>query len=248
MLARSILVASGLIAGVTFRPASHAAIIRVEPFMGSVQESWEAYPNFNATVDTLGQRSYLSGSVSILAGTATISHPRMGIFEPRSANYSLGSSGSSQIAEGRKGIGLDFTGPQVLPQYVESASITFSTPLSTFGGYWGAATDYLFDPEVIEFRFYDVAGNLVGTDEKPYTRSHLINEAEMIYWGDGQLEWAGWQFITPVKRIEFGGGFIVADFLQANPIPEPSALALSLVASLIAAIGLRTSKAHLPAS
>lgn len=204
-----------------------AAQTRIEPFIGKSVEDFEAFANFNATIDTLGHRSFLTGITQIFSGQARISHPQIGIYEPAVANYNLGTSGDAQVANGQKGFGLGTVGPQILPEYVEFATIDFSEPAHQFGGYWGAATDYLFfDPEVIEFEFYDVAGNLVGTDERPYTRSFLIDEGQMIYFGDGEMLWTGWQFDVPVQRIVFGGGFIVADYLQANFVPEPSACAL----------------------
>jgi hypothetical protein len=203
-----------------------AALTRIQRFTGGLQESFEGFSNFNSTVDDLGHRYFLSGTTPLFEGQATITHPLVGIFEPTSADYSLGTSGKSQITDGRKGLGLGSTGPQVLPEFVEPASITFVTPLSSFGGYWGAGTDYLFDPQVIEFQFFNTLGVSIGSDEVPYSRSFLIDEGKMIYSGDGELQWMGWQFDVPVQRIVFRGGFVVADFLQADVIPEPATIVL----------------------
>ena len=199
---------------------------RVAPFTGEMQESWESFPNSNSTLDTLGHRSFLTESTSVFQGNAIFAHPKAGIYEPHVANFNLGSSGPAQSYDGNKGVGLESTGPLIGPGYVEPASITFSTPLIAFGGYWGAATDYLFDPEIIEFQFFDEQENIIGVEDVVYTRSYLVDESQMIFWGDGQLQWAGWQFDVPMKRVVFGGGSIVTDFLQANRIPEPSTLAL----------------------
>jgi hypothetical protein len=235
MWIRVAFIGTGLLSAHILNAKLHAASTRIEPFIGALQESWESFPNVNSTLETEGQRTFLHGPIRIFQDFATILHPRMGIYEPGSANYRLGSSGNAQVADGEKGIGLAVTGPQILPEFIEAASITFDMPLISFGGYWAAGTDYLFDPEVIEFKFYDAAGTLVGTDTWPYSRSFLINEPEMIFSGDGQLQWLGWQFFIPIKRIEFGGGAIVADFLQADAIPEPSTLvAIALLASLTA--------------
>ncbi len=230
LVVRIILLSSVFLVILVSGRLSKAAMTRVEPFLGAIQESWESFPNFNSTLDSLGHRSFLSQPTSVFQSNAIFAHPKAGIYERNSALYNLGSSGPAQSYDGEKGVGLDSTGPQILPEYVESASINFSNPLTEFGGYWGAATDYLFDPEIIEFEFFDSHENLIGVDEVVYTRSHLIDENQMIYWGDGQLQWAGWQFDVPMKRVVFGGGFIVADFLQANPIPEPASLALLFVA------------------
>ena len=242
MLSRIGFIAVALLSSHIFNTTVYAVSSRIEPFVGSFQESWESFPNFRSTLETLGHKSFLTGQVSVLNGLATISHPKMGIYEPDNANYYLGSSGPAQTAHGQKGVGLEVTGPQILPEYIEPASITFVTPISAFGGYWGAGTDYLYDPEVIEFQFFDTAGNLVGADAWPYTRSFLIDESQMVYWGDGKLQWSGWQFDVPVQRVVFGGGAIVADYLQASPIPEPSSLVV-----IYLAIGISAGFIHRPA-
>jgi hypothetical protein len=231
MSVRISFIAIALLGGHFFNLGVHAASTRVEPFLGAIQESWESFPNFRSTLETLGHKSFLTGPMPIFNGMATISHPKMAIYEPGSANYNLGSSGDAQIAHGHKGLGLEVTGPQILPEYIEPASISFDQPVFSFGGYWAAGTDYLFDPEVIEFQFFDTSGNFVGSDEWPYSRSFQINEDQMIYWGDGELQWIGWEFFVPVQHIVFGGGAVVADFLQANPVPEPSSVALVLFGS-----------------
>jgi hypothetical protein len=226
MWIRVAFIGTGLITVHILSAKLHAASTRIEPFIGAVQESWESFPNVNSTLETQGQRTYLHGPIRIFQEFGTILHPKMGIYEPGSANYRLGSSGNAQVADGEKGMGLAVTGPQINPEFIEPASITFDRPVISFGAYWAAGTDDLFDPEVIEFKFYNAAETLVGTDTWSYSRSFLINEPEMIFSGDGLLQWLGWQFFIPIKRIEFGGGAIVADFLQANPIPEPSSVAL----------------------
>jgi hypothetical protein len=213
---------------------SIALTTRIAPFVGAVQESWESFPDFKSTVDTLGHRSFLSDPAIIFQGNAKIAHPKAAIYLPDTSNYYLGSSGPAQVYDGEKGVGLVSTGPQPLPDFIESASITFFTPLGSFGGYWGAGTDFLYDPEVIKFQFFDANDLQIGMDSVVYTRSHLIDESQMIFWGDGQLQWAGWQFDVPMKRVVFGGGAIVADFLQANPIPEPSSLAVVFAAGITA--------------
>jgi hypothetical protein len=203
------------------------AFTRIEPFSGDIQESWESFENFRSTVDTLGYRTFLSGPMPIFGGFASIDHPQFAVYEPHVANANLVTSGKAQTADGVRGLGLMSSGSQILPEHVEFAAITFSHPITAIGGYWGAATDYLYDPEVMAFQFFDSTGHMLATDEKPYTRSFLISEAQMVFWGDGMLEWVGWHFEVPVKKVSFGGGFIVADYLQANPIPEPRSLSLA---------------------
>jgi hypothetical protein len=212
-------------------PSTEGAAMRVEPFSGALQESWEAFESYRPA-DGIGPDVFLENPTQVFAGFAFLSHPKIAIYEVNSGSGAyLGSSGQAQAAHGIKGTGLGSTGP-ILPEYVESASITFARPLESFGGYWGAYTAYLFDPEIIEFQFFDAADNLVGSDARPYTRSFLLSEEKMIFEADGKLLWAGWQFDAPVKRITFGGGFIVADFLQANPIPEPALAALLIAGAL----------------
>jgi hypothetical protein len=200
---------------------ARGAITRVEPFSGEYQESWESFPNFDENDDLTGN-DFFPSPTAIFGGLASIAHPAAGVYEVNSgAQANLLTSGYAQAADGQKGFALASTGPQILPQFVQPAAINFSIPVTSFGGYWGAATDYLFDPEVIEFQFFGAMGNLLGRDDIPYTRSFLIDESSMVYFGDGQLQWAGWQFYEPVTRVVFSGGFVVGDYLQANPVPEP---------------------------
>lgn len=188
-----------------------AGVTPIGPFTGQISEDWESFDNYNQNPNFYEDAN---GPVSIFGGNAMISSPFSGqggimaIYEPGSADFGLGANGLAQVADGTKGMGLDTP---------TSATIDFSSDISDFGGYWGAA-----DP-VINFEFYDAGGLLIGTDTVSYSDPA----------GQGTLIWLGWTFNTGIASITYSGGFVVNDGLQANVLPSPGALAILALGGLV---------------
>lgn len=183
--------------------ANALTITEIGPFSGSLTESWESF--------TTGVQ--LADGSTIFGGNASISHPNMVIYDPGVFNFGIGSSGTAQVVDGFKGLGL---------RTDDVAQIDFNTPVSQFGGYWGAATDSTgVIPTTISLTFLDVSLNVIGTDSFTYLR--LGNP------GDGELEWHGWSSTEPFSAVQYSGEFVVNDSLQAEPgnvIPEPATMML----------------------
>jgi hypothetical protein len=66
-------------------------------------------------------------------------------------------------------------------------TISFSQPVSAFGAHWGSGLFCLADAANI-LTFQDVNGNVIGSDS-------------FQYGGNGELDWYGYAFATPVKTI-----------------------------------------------
>jgi hypothetical protein len=103
-----------------------------------------------------------------------------------------------------------------LDTFPSTATITFTDPVTDFGGYWGKAT--LFVDTLVTVSFFDVFSMLLGTDVFTYNQ------------GDGALDWHGWtSTMGGIKTVTYTGDFVINDFLQANGptvIPEPASLSL----------------------
>jgi hypothetical protein len=93
-----------------------------------------------------------------------------------------------------------------------TASITWSAPITTFGGYVGAAT-----PDgiatTLTVKFFDRSTTLFDSETFTYLRP-----------GDGVLEWHGWTSSVPFSSVSITGNFLALDGLEASvvPIPEPA--------------------------
>ena len=174
------------------------------PFIGSLQESWEAFPNYGDDPDF-----FMDNPTAIMGGAATISNPSMIIYEPgvAGANFNLGLSGDAQVADGAKGMGID--------DEAQTTTIDFATPVSSLGGYWGTATGEAYpDPNTVFLDFFDGANNLIDSKTFTYSRSGTGR--------DGLLEWHGWSSTVPIQSLTYTGDYVVNDALQANPGPEAS--------------------------
>jgi hypothetical protein len=185
---------------------SRAGLTPVAPFPGLYSETWESFPV------TAPLEIYLPDPTVIMGGSASISHPSMFTYNIRD----LGTSGYAVPSDGTILLGIDSIvhGP---------ATITFTVPIDRFGAYWGAATTIVIgDPALIQVQFFDESDILIGTDVLSYSRP-----------GDGVLEWQGWASDIPIKKIVYAEDYVVIDGLQANPVPEPVALALILPALLL---------------
>lgn len=199
-------------------PAAHAGIISIGPFAGSLTETWESFPNYTMPVRV----THLPNPTAIMDGAAAISNPFMAVYEPTDplAFFSLNTSGLAQVSDGSKGMGID--------SISQTTTITFSSPTTAFGAFWGEGTGGgLPDPNTVVLNFFDVFGNPIGTDSFSYSHSSL---------GDGGLDWHGWKSSIPIGSLTYTGDFVVTDGLQANKVPEPGTLLLlgSGLASILA--------------
>ena len=183
-------------------PLAQAAIAPVGPFTGSIGETWESFPNYTVP----GPVTFLSDPTTIFGGDASISNPLMVIYEPSAgATFGLINSGSAAVSDGVKGMGINN-----LDFHTAPATITFATGVSTFGGYWGAAT--VGSDAVVAVSFFDAGGGLLGADSFTYNHESTSN---------GALDWHGWMSTTPIMSLTYSGNLVVNDGLQANVIPEP---------------------------
>ena len=183
-----------------------AGVSTVGPFVGVLQESWESFANGHPV-----------GPLTIMGGNATFSSTHYMIYEPGVYSFGLGTSGMAQTADGAKGMG----------QHAESglANIVFSAPVSSFGGYFGAATlnPTYPDPAIINFEFFDVSGASIDTSSLSYTRSAQ---------GYGLLTCFGVVSSVPIGSLSLTGVYPVNDYLQADPasmIPAPGAIVLGSI-------------------
>lgn len=189
---------------------AQADLIPVGPFTGQLSESWESF----ATSPPEGP--YLPSPSTIMGGAATISGAQMAVFQPGVFDWSLGSSGYAQTANGTRAFGAGGAGDQ-------TTTILFATPVSDFGGYWGAFTSvYDGDPALIAISFYDATDALLATQVASYSRP-----------SDGVLEWHGWSSTVPIKRISFVEHRVAVDSMQASPVPEPTSLLLFAITCLV---------------
>jgi hypothetical protein len=193
---------------------ARGALVSVGPFSGQLSETWESFPASHGE-----PVQYLANPTVIMSGAAAISHPQMVVFDA-SAPVSLGSSGPAQPSDGVHAM--------TLSGLAQTASISFPNPIVRFGAYWGAVTapfdPDIGDPAVVNVRFYDSGHALVDNATFTYSRTG---------YADGLLEWQGWAFSAPISWIEYTEDGPVIDGLQADPVPEPSTLALLAVATTI---------------
>lgn len=186
----------------------------VSAFTGAWQESWETFPK-TPSIPSWPYYAYLPNGTVIFSGHGTVAggNPTgLDIFKAGVCCWGLGTSGLAQPAEGLQALGQN-AGMTV--------TITFADPISSFGGYFGAATGYGNpDPAVISASFYGPSQVLLGASAFSYTHSSDHS---------GILDWHGWVFDVPVSSVSLSGNFVTMDYLQANPyaaVPEPASLIL----------------------
>jgi len=170
-----------------------------------MSESWESFPVFSGT--------YLASPAAIMGGKATIANSQMAVYV--SGNAFLGTSGRAQVADGSRGLMLNY--------FAQTATITWNQPITQFGSYFAASTlqpGYNQDPDIITIKFFGPSASLLDTET--FTYSHSAT-------GDGGLDWHGWSFATPVSSISLTGDFLVMDGVQALVVPEPSAIVLLML-------------------
>jgi hypothetical protein len=176
-------------------------------FTGSAIESFEEFSQ--ADVFDLN-----NVPIPIFSGQATISGPAEYIWRNGTigdpATFALGNV-TAQAHDGNQGFGTSVAfGTNV---------ISFSTPVSEFGGYWASGTPI----QPILFRFYNFTGGVIGTDFIVYSPPNH----------DGTLQWFGWQSTAPISRIAYAGSWMVNDSLRIETVPEPSTTGLVLTGIVV---------------
>jgi len=214
------LIALGAVCLALLLPGKAKALITPEgPFTGNLTETWESFNTYNVGPSPV---NLLPAPTTIMGGSATISNPLMIVYSPlliRIADFSLVNSGMAQVSDGQKGMGVNAA--------AQTVTISFSTPVTDFGAYWGAATYSASDPAN-------------GSD--PATVTLLFGDGSSdsftyLKTNTGVLNWHGWHSTVGISTISYTGDFVAIDGLQANtmPIPEPATwtiLALALPALL----------------
>ena len=176
--------------------AAQAQITSTGPFTGNISEDFESF--------VIGLQP---SPRTIMGGAATVTNPNLYVYE--SGDWTLATSGEALTSDGVKGLGFDGN--------PSSATITFSSPVTSFGAYWGAPTGGTFpEPATVSLSFFDVNNAPIGTESFTYNRP-----------GDGVLEWHGYQSATPIQRIDYSGYSVVTDGMQGvTAVPEPGTLGL----------------------
>jgi hypothetical protein len=174
-----------------------AQVTLVPPFVGTNSETWEEF----------GETGLPDGTI-ILGGLATISGRAMGTEE-----HFLMCSVVAKPSDGQ--LLMDSDRPTT------AFTISFSQPISAFGAYWGSGYHCQnccgFPDASSIITFYDVNGNVVGSDSFKYSPKKSKNGKRKPF---AALMWRGYQFSTPVKTIvrvagDGSEGFAV-DGLQAT--------------------------------
>lgn len=211
----AILVAAGTV------PAT-AQVTETGPFIGTLTESWESFPNWFVSGGALADPT------DIMNGGASISNPHLLIYEASTDPacpapcFNLQGNGFAQVADGIRGVGadeVDSNGVQLAT--TQTVAVIFKQLATAVGGYWGAAT--FAGAAAVTVRFFDEGGLQIGEDITfTYSSPGL----------DGQLVWHGWTSTTPIKRMTYTGMAVALDGLQANETsstpPSPDVLTVDL--------------------
>jgi len=170
-------------------------------FTGSATETFEELSRVNV-------QALVNVEVPIFSGLATISGPNEYIWLNGTQLGYPGTFGlgyyNARAHDGNQGYGTSLA--------YATSRITFNTPISGFGGYWGCASTTT--PMV--FAFYDANGASIGSASVVYSAPNH----------DGTLEWFGWQSSVPIGRIEYSGTWVVNDSLRLQVVPEANCAVL----------------------
>jgi hypothetical protein len=183
--------ALGSILLLLFNVPLQAAVTPIDPFSGTLSETFESYTYQGWQGGHLA--SIMGGGASIANGTANA------LLIYFSGTVSGGTSGMFLVSDGTKGA-----------QETTPTTITFNTPVFSFGGDWATFTYTGHDPNPIYFDFYDEFG--VRIDGLNFSYSHNTT-------ADGGLDWHGWSSPVGIKAVVVRTtcGLFVFDGLQAVP-------------------------------
>ncbi len=167
-------------------PIREADVISAPPFAGQYSETWEEFPI----------KKFGSSQIPILDGTGTVFGTQL---ETDTTHMFLLCHYYAGPTDGNRFMGAD--SPSA------SMTISFSQPVSAFGGYWGnfpsiqgcAGGD-------TRFRFLDSAGKVVG--EVYYPPDYPP--------GPGGMIWRGFALTKPITTVEVAGTYVVTDGMQAT--------------------------------
>ncbi|MEP6754173.1 MAG: PEP-CTERM sorting domain-containing protein [Chthonomonadales bacterium] len=196
-------------------PAANAQVSASGPFVGTLQESFEGFQDFTT------HGGFQASPTSVFGGAATLSDTgSMFVFKPSAGvNFRLWSSGDDAMPnQGVQGMGIANTG--------DNSVFNFSTPIYSFGGYFGARTGQNphgeqapnADPAPFAISFFDALNNQIGaTQTWTYSRTGFA---------DGLLEWHGFISTTGFKKIVVSSPntLYAYDNLQAASVPEPGVM------------------------
>ena len=203
-------------------PVTNAQLSASGPFVGTLQEHFEGFVDY---IHTSPPNLFQPSPATVFGGAATLSANNLFVFNPSAgSNFRLYSSGSDAMpTDGKQGMGVASTG--------DPSTFTFSNPIYSFGGYFGARTgrnpdgnQVFADPAPISMSFFDVFNNQIGaTQTWNYSRTGFA---------DGLLEWHGYISTVGAKKVVVSSTntLYAYDNLQAASVPEPG-----LMASLIGA-------------
>ena len=192
--------------------SSRDACAQVSPvgtFSGALSENWESPPVF--------LYGSLPSPTGIMGGAASISSTSGPMTVFTQGYFGLGTSGEAVPSDGVQALGIN--DGSVFGHPYPTATILWSNPIRTFGGYFGAATpDGL--ATTLTVQFFNQASTLIDSETFTYLRS-----------GDGVLEWHGWNSSVPFSSVSITGNFLALDGLEASvtAVPEPAADLLPIV-------------------
>jgi len=202
---------AGLVAALLLAANTRSADTPINPFTGNLSESWESFRTYMGGY-------YLPDPTRIMGGGASISSPGMSVYLTNSdTSFGLGSSGNAKVADGAKGMGLN--------GFAQTATIIFANPVADFGAYWGAATPP-WGPEAPPVEPTPTTVSLAFSDGSFDNFTYFAPDHS------GTLEWHGWHFTTGISSITYSGDFVAMDGIQANVIPEPATVLMSLLSAI----------------
>jgi hypothetical protein len=185
------------------------------PFTGTYTETFESFPNFYQPV-----AHYLPEGTSIMGGFATITSANqdMGIYNTSDASFGFYTTYAG-VSDGSQGLGLNSVG--------DSATITFSSAVTSFGGYfgadWGPGSG---STGVITFSF---PGG--GTSSFVYSDPNVDDTYS-------PLIWQGWNFSTGINSVTISSDFLAMDGLQASAsVPDGGTTSVMLLMATAALLG-----------
>jgi hypothetical protein len=186
--------------------SAHAVITPIGSFTGTYSETFESFPNY-----AQGPFAQPNGT-AIMGGFATMSalNNDLIVYQPGWADFGLATAYAG-VSDGSKGLGLNSSG--------DSVTFAFSSGITTFGGYFGAAYGYGFTGN-ISFGFSDGS------------------TAAYTYSGPGgALAWQGFSSTISITSATVAGDYLVMDGLQAgsngpNNVPDGGATIAMLGAAL----------------